>query len=139
MKLVLEVNTKDEAVEAISLLSLYAGKVVADTEEKPAPKRTPRKTAAKKEVIEDPEDGEEGEEPEEEKPAPKKRTPAKKAPTLNAKTLTEKAKEAIAVSSKEEVKEVIAKYGARISAVADEDLQALNDDLQEMIDNGEEV
>lgn len=164
MKILLEINTRDEAVEALELLNKYVGNVSVaasktamneanenegeandggpnfEAEEKPVRKTRTRKAAPKKEEkVED--DSEDEDDAEVEETKPKRTTRAKKAatPKIDAKSLTAKAKEAISFSSKDEVKDVISEYGARISAVDEADYEALDAALQEIIDSGDEV
>ncbi len=122
MKLVLEVSTKQDAQEALSVLKGFLGIGSEVVEE--APKKVARKAPVKKEVEED--------DVEEEKPAPKKTVRKKAAPKITVKSLQELAKAAIAESDKETVKGIISEYGENISSIDEADYDEFKAKLEEI-------
>ena len=152
MKINLEINNKDEAVEAINFLSSYVGnnaevninvnfnEVVAtkecltvkcdvEVEEIVKPKKEKAKVveAVIEEVKETPVE-------EHEEVVTSVKTRKVKKDVITVISLTAKAKEAVTIVGKDKVTEKIKQYGERISAVDEADYESLNDDLIALIE-----
>ena len=150
MELNLKVATIDDAHQAVRVLSSYIGsfgkeveKVEVVKEEKPKVEKTVKvqvtveddsneveetKPTPKKEKV-----TVEDDEVEETKPTPKKEKTAQKV-SVSTVSLTSKAKECIAKVGRDAVVKTISKYGERISAVDESDYEALDAELQSLLD-----
>ena len=142
MKINLEVNNKDEAVEAINFLNVYVGgnaevNVAVEVEEIVKPKKEKNKDEVvgafldSEKVVEAVKETP-FEEPEEVVTSVKTRKVKKDVITVIS--LTAKAKEAVTIVGKDKVTEKIKQYGERISAVDEADYESLNDDLIALIE-----
>lgn len=121
MKLTLEVTSKEEAVEAIKVLEAYSGSTVAakavETKEEvkaEEPKKSttkPKTTKATKKVEETEDDTSEKSD-------------------IDLKQLTAIAKEAVERTDRNAAKDVISKYGSKLSEVDESDYSALATELE---------
>lgn len=139
MNITIQISNKDEAQEALNMLSAYLGNTSIST---PAAK-----------AIEDPKDNGphlENEEPREVAEKPKRKAATKKPvkekvedetadevieevlgkSEMDLKTLTGIAKDAVASSDRATVKEAISKYGEKLSAVDEADYAKLAEELK---------
>ena len=140
MELILKINTRKDAEEAIEVLKGFISAIMPkhivsngkeatkveveiEVEEKP----TTRKRIAK--VVEP--EIEDDEEEVEEKPAPKTKKTVSK---LSVKDIQELAKQAVAATTKEETKAIISKYGVNISSIDETEYPALKEDLEALIE-----
>lgn len=130
MELNLKVATIDDAQQAVRVLNSYIGlyanqlkEVEVVKEEKPKAEKTVKVQV----TVED-------DEVEETKPAPVKKEKATKKVSVSTVSLTSKAKECIAKVGRDAVVKTISKYGERISAVDESDYEALDAELQSLLD-----
>jgi len=121
MKLTFEIETTEDAQRAQKVLSAFIGNDTETVAEEPkkevAKKTTTRKTPTKKaekknELVEEPESDEPS--------------------GVDLKTLTGIAKDAVAKTDRATVKDVIAEYGEKLSAVDKADYDALAAKLKEL-------
>lgn len=143
MKTIIEFSNKEEAQEALNMISAYLGTAApAAVVTKEAPKEEPKEekkvpvTRAKDEVKKDgpkkpakpvkPEPEEEEEEKAEEEEE------ASSGSEIDLAELTQIAKDAVARTDRGTVKDVISEYGEKLSAVAEEDYEALAAKLKEL-------
>ena len=123
MKIILEVNTREDAKLAIQSLKGYIGDV---TEDKP-------KTTVKKEVTEDKPKTTVKKEVTEDKPEKETSTDdSSKKEGITLEILTARAKEKVKEFSRSEVKDVISKFGSALSKVDEADYGKLYKRLGEM-------
>lgn len=129
MRLQIEVISKEEALEAIAVLSAYSGSTVAaqavETKEEvkasEPKKQTAKKTPAKKQPVKKVEDSEEESE-----------ATDGSGSNIGLKQLTQIAKEAVERTDRAEAKKVISKYGTKLSEVDESDYDALAKELEEL-------
>ena len=123
MKLTFEIETTEDAQRAQKVLSAFIGNdnetVAEEPKKEVAKKSTTRKTTPKK-VEEKPETDEVEE------------TESDEVDGVDLKTLTGMAKDAVAKTDRATVKEVIAEFGEKLSAVDEADYDALAAKLKEL-------
>jgi len=128
MKLTLDVTNKEEALEAITLLQAYTRSNVAtkavETKEEVIEK--PKKTATKKPVAKKVEEPVEDEVESDEEPEVETQS------DITLKDLTVIAKAAVERTDRTEAKDVISKYGSKLSEVEESDYSALAKELEEL-------
>lgn len=129
MKLTLEVTSKEEAVEAIKVLQAYSGSTVAakavETKEEvkaEEPKKVPAKKTPTKKVEKQVEETEDDTSDEEQVETEKS--------DIDLKQLTAIAKEAVERTDRNAAKDVISKYGSKLSEVDESDYFALAAELE---------
>ena len=129
MKLTLEVTSKEEAVEAIKVLEAYSGSTVAakavETKEEikaEEPKKVPAKKTPTKKVEKQVEETEDDTSDEEQVETEKS--------DIDLKQLTAIAKEAVERTDRNAAKDVISKYGSKLSEVDESDYSALAVELE---------
>jgi thiamine pyrophosphate-dependent acetolactate synthase large subunit-like protein len=147
MKINLEINNRDEALEAINFLNVYVTSIsLYEVEEIVKPKKEKNKAELVEAAIEEEQETVLIEEPEEVVEAaieeeqetvlieePEEVVAPKKA-VITVISLTAKAKEAVTIVGKDKVIEKIKQYGERISAVDEAAYESLNDDLIALIE-----
>lgn len=117
MNLKIEITSKEEALEAITLLQAYTGSTVvvkSDEKKSTKPAATKSKTTTKKVEEAD------------------KTSDEVEASDIDLKALTQIAKEAVERSDRAAAKKVISKYGSKLSEVEESDYSALAKELEEL-------
>ncbi len=128
MKLTFEIETTEDAQRAQKVLSAFIGNDTETVAEEPkkevAKKTTTKKTTPKKVEKEAP--------AEETGPGPDEVEEELETPSVDLKTLTGIAKDAVAKTDRATVKEVIAEFGEKLSAVDEADYDALAAKLKDL-------
>lgn len=142
MNLKIEITSKEEALEAITLLQAYTGSTVAakavepkqekdevksDEKKSTKPATTKSKTTTKKVEETKPETEEETTVEEADETSDEV-----EASDIDLKALTQIAKEAVERSDRAAAKKVISKYGSKLSEVEESDYSALAKELEEL-------
>lgn len=142
MNLKIEITSKEEALEAITLLQAYTGSIViaqavepkiekqevkSDEKKSTKPTSTKSKTTTKKVEETEPETEEETTVEEADETSDEVETS-----DIDLKQLTQIAKEAVERSDRAAAKKVISKYGSKLSEVDESDYSKLAKELEEL-------
>lgn len=145
MNLKIEITSKEEALEAITLLQAYTGSSVAaqavetktekqevksDEKKSTKPTSTKSKTTTKK--VEEAEPETEEEKTVEEADETSDEVEETEASDIDLKQLTAIAKEAVERTDRGAAKKVISKYGSKLSEVDESDYSKLAKELEEL-------